>query len=795
MRHSYPKLAPLTLAFALALGTPALAAAQAGDAYANRSVSFSIAAQPLGQALNELARQAGLQLLFAPALVAGKNAPAVSGNLTPRDAAQRLLSGSGLQAVPEGGAIVVKPSSTDAQTLAPVTVSGYLQTATGPLDGYVATVSATATKTDTPLIETPQSISIVGAQEIEVIKAQDLNEALGYVAGVGRKSGQTRLSDELLVRGFEVSAYTGSMYRDGSKYSVNVYNGQQEPYGLERVELLKGASSVLYGASGPGGIVNTVTKRPTTETLRELNLEYGSFDRKQMSGDFGGALTDDGVWSYRATFLARDSKTATDYIDDDRRFLAGGLSWRPSARTSLTLLADYQKDETAENLGLPAKGTVYSTRYGRIPLSRYTGTPGYDSYEAERYAAGWLFEHAFNDTMTLRNNVRYYDFRSTFPETLTYNLGSDERTSTTRYALDRSDDSQAVVADSSLQFKLGEGMFKHTAIVGVDYTRMKHQTARDQRRAQPFDYFDPDYSFPVGGVYRTQGKSTDRNRRLGFYAQDQLKIADRLVVLLGGRYDEVVYNSHDNVGVSQSIDDEKSRAFTGRGGLVYLFDNGLAPFLSYSESFEPESGTDRTGGRFKPVTGEQYEAGLRYQPPGSDFMLSAALYQLKRKNVSVSDPVDPSYNIQVGEVRSRGFELEARGRIGRNTNVIAAYAYTDARTTKASPLAPDEEGMRVGQVPYHQFSLWTDYSFGDFGLAGLKVGAGLRFVDTTHFLYGTGKVPAYTLYDAMVSYSTGPWRFALNASNLTDKRYVAVCQSACFYGEPRRIIGSVSYRW
>ena len=795
MRHSYPTLAPFALAFAIAIGTPAQAAAQAADAYANRSVSFSIAAQPLGQALNELARQAGLQLLFAPALVAGKAAPPVSGNLTPREAANRLLTGSGLHAVPEGGAIVVKPARDDAQTLAPVTVSGFRQTATGPLDGYVATVSATATKTDTPLMETPQSISIVGAQEIEVIRAQDLNEALGYVAGVGRKAGQTRLSDEVLVRGFEVSAFTGGMYRDGSKYSVNVYNGQQEPYGLERVELLKGASSVLYGASGPGGIINTVTKRPTTETLRELNAEYGSFDRKQLSGDFGGALSDDGVWSYRATFLARDSKTATDYINDDRRFLAGGLTWRPSARTSLTLLADYQKDETAENLGLPAKGTVYSTRNGRIPLNRYTGIPGYDGYEAERYTAGWLFEHAFNDTVTLRNNVRYYDFRSTFPETLTYNLGADERTSTTRYALDRTDDSQAVVADTSLQFKLGEGMFKHTAVVGVDYTRMKHQTTRDQRRAQPFDYFDPDYSIPVGDVYRSQGRTTDRNRRLGFYAQDQLKIADRLVVLLGGRYDEVVYNSHNNIGATKQIDDEKSSAFTGRAGLVYLFDNGLAPFFSYSESFEPTSGTDRTGSRFEPVTGEQYEAGVRYQPPGSDFMLSAAVYQLKRKNLPMRDPVNSSYNIQVGEVRSHGFELEARGRVGRNTNVIAAYAYTDARTTKASPLAPEEEGMRVGQVPYHQFSLWTDYSFGDFGLAGLKVGAGLRFVDTTHFLYGTGKVPAYTLYDAMVSYSTGPWRFALNANNLTDKRYVAVCQSACFYGEPRRIIGSVSYRW
>lgn len=796
MRNPHIGLAPLALIVALATGAPAPASAQANIDFLTRSVHFQIASQPLGQALNELARQAGLQLLFSPALVAGKTAPAVSGALTPRQAADRLLSGSGLQATPEGNAIVVKPATGEGPvTLAPVTVTGMGQSATGPIDGVVATMSATATKTDTPIIETPQSISIVGAQEIETIKAQDLSDALGYVAGVSRKSGPNRINDQVILRGFEGSAYTGSMYRDGTKYTVNVYNGQQEPYGLERVEVLKGASSVLYGASGPGGIINTITKRPTTETLRELNLEGGSFDRKQLSGDFGGALTDDGAVSYRLTFLERDSKSFTDYVDDDRTFLSGGLTWRPNARTSFTLLADYQKDRTAEVLGLPSVGTVTDNVNGKIPINRFTGIPGYDKYEARRYTTGYLFEHAFNDTVTLRNNLRYYDFSSNLPETLTYNLAADQRTSTTRYALDRTDASQSVVSDTSLQFKLGQGMFKHTAIVGVDYTHAKHQTTRDQRRAAAFDYYTPDYSVPVGDIYRTQGTSTERYNRLGFYGQDQIKIADRLVVLLGGRYDTVTYNSHNSAGIAKPVDDEKSYAFTGRAGMVYLFDNGLAPFISYSESFEPQTGSDRTGARFEPVTGNQYEAGIRYQPDGSDTMISAAVYQLTRQNITVTDPTNTSYNIQVGEVRSRGFELEARSKIGRNANVIAAYSYTDARTTKASPLYPAQEDQRVGQVPLNQVSLWGDYSFGDFGLPGLKMGVGARYVGSTKFLYGVGKVPPVTLFDAMVSYSTGPWRIALNANNLADRRYVAVCQSACFYGEPRRIIGSVSYRW
>lgn len=787
-------LLPLWMAFAFA---PPSAQAQRAATELSQPVAqtFEIAAGPLPDTLAAFARQAGISLVYSAAQLEGLQSAGLNGRYGVVDGLGVLLSGSGYRAVQvQGGIRIEADPAASASMLAPVLVTGaQVDEATGPLNGYAATRSATATKTDTLILETPQSISIVGAEEIETTKAQTLVEALGYVAGVAIKVGPNRIADEMIVRGFEASAYNGSMYRDGTKYTVNVYNGQQELYGLERIELLKGASSVLYGATGPGGIINTVTKRPTTETLRELNVEYGSFDRKQVSGDFGGSLAKDGELSYRATFLQRDSKTSVDYIDDDRTFLAGGLTWRPSARTSLTLLADYQKDKTAENLGLPSKGTVYSTQYGRIPTNRYTGTPGYDKYKLERYTVGYLFEHAVNDKVTVRQNVRYYDFHGDLPLTLTYNLAADERTSTTRYAMDRTDASKAIVADTSMQFKLGEGVVKHTAIVGVDYSRMKHITTRDQRRAQQFDYFTPDYSVPVGEVYRTQGTTTDRSNRLGFYAQEQMKIADRLVILLGGRYDTVDLKGESTISSSRT--DETNSAFTGRAGLVYLFDNGVAPYFSYSESFEPLSGTDRTGARFEPVTGEQYEVGIRYQPENSDFMFSAAVYQLKRQNLTVSDPIDSSYDVQLGEVRSRGLELEARGRISRNTSVIAAYAYTDARTTKASPLYPEEEGVRTGQVPYHQFSLWGDYDFRDLGLPGLKAGVGMRYLSSTNFLYGVGEVPAYTLFDAMISYETGPWRFAVNANNIADKQYVAVCQSACFYGEGRRIIGSASYRW
>jgi iron complex outermembrane receptor protein len=283
---------------------------------------------------------------------------------------------------------------------------------------------------------------------------------------------------------------------------------------------------------------------------------------------------------------------------------------------------------------------------------------------------------------------------------------------------------------------------------------------------------------------------------LGVYFQDQMKISDKWVVLLGGRHDSVRYDESNFFTGEKSADNEKSSAFTGRAGLVYLADNGLAPFLSYSESFEPTSGRDRLGSRFKPTTGEQVEAGIRFQPKGSNTLISAAVYQLTRQNVLVADPQDPtlSSSIQAGEIRSRGFELEARTSISRHANVIAAYAYTDARTTRASALQPEQQDRRTYGVPRNQLSLWGDYSFGEFGLPGLKVGVGMRYVGSTRS-QNYNVVPSFTLLDAMVSYTTGPWRFALNATNLADKNYVGSCSTVCFYGEPRKVIGTATYRW
>jgi iron complex outermembrane receptor protein len=682
------------------------------------------------------------------------------------------------------------PSDTEA-TLPVVSVKAEQEAPTGPVQGYVASRSATGTKTDTPLVETPQSITVVGAEQIEILKAQNINDAIAYSVGAMRLPYSERIGDEILLRGFSIP----TTLRDGTRYQVNRFDGQQEVYGLERIEVLKGAASILYGSAEPGGIVNTVSKRPTTEALHELNVELGSFSRKQVSGDFAGALSEDGAWSYRLTGLKRDGDTFIDHITDNRTYIAPALKWQISPATSVTLLSEYQRDRSGYGGdGLPLAGTVLPNVNGRLPRSTFIGEPGYDRYNIKRYSFGYILEHAFNDKLKLRHSLRRYHMDQDWSAIGVSDFGADQRT-VQRTGQDRVEESSRVSSDTTLQYDWQAGGVSHKTLVGVDYADSDWDSGRYRRTAAALDLYAPVYGGALGPAVPRNGWRSDV-RQLGLYAQDQMKFADKWVLLLGGRHDRVRQTECSYfVPTNCYTDNQRTKASTGRAGLVYLADNGLAPFVSFSQSFAPVTGVDRLGNRFDPTRGEQFEAGVRYQPAGGAMMLSAATYQLTQTNVLSTDPANIQYQLQRGEVRSRGVELEAKGRVGRNAQIIAAYTYTDARTTKASALNPEQVGRRSESVPYNQLSLWGDYSFGDAGLPGLKIGLGARYVGETVSIWQQTPAPDFTLADLMVSYSTGPWRVALNVTNVADKTYIASCPSQCFFGEPRKAIATLTYRW
>ncbi len=678
-------------------------------------------------------------------------------------------------------------NTVDAQQSAAKTLEGVQVTAP------IARDSDSVTKTDTPIVEIPQSVSVITDEQMSLRGIQGIEEAVWYTAGAqGGGYGPDSRSDWLLVRGFTPARYMdGLALAEGSGTSIT----RIEPYGLERLEILKGPSSVVYGAMPPGGMINMVSKRPTEQPLHEVGVEVGSFDLHQGTFDFGGPLNDSGTLLYRLTGLARNSDTMVDHIKDDRYYLAPALTWKPGDTTSLTVLSHFQKSATASGGGfLPAEGTLLPNPNGKIPHDRFTGEPGQNDYDKKIASIGYEFHHDFASGLAFNQNLRYgkADVDNSGANLGAFGLLADQRT-LVRYLFPNENHTRTFGVDNNLQYVFDTDRVRHTVLAGVDYRRAKDDYASAfDFNAPPLDIFDPVYGSPVS-VPAYTSHTLQTQSQLGVYLQDQIKLG-RWGITLGGRQDHVKTNTADliNAGTTRQTDD----AFSGRVGVNYLFDNGLAPYVSWSHSFQPTVGTDFNGVAFKPTTGDQYEAGLKYQPIGGNGLLTASIYQITQQNSLTIDPNHALYQVQQGETRLRGVELEGRWNIGTNLSVYGDYTWSDSEVTRTNDLP--SLGKQIALLPKQQASLGADYTIVSGPLAGLGFGGGVRYVGE-HYgdIYNDWQTPAYTLFDAAVHYDVNGWRLQLNASNLFDKDYVSVCNSAvwCYYGYERTVTASARYRW
>lgn len=659
------------------------------------------------------------------------------------------------------------------------------------LQGYVATKNLSATKADTSITRTPQSVSVITADEMKARQTDTLADAFKYTPGfLAQPNGFSRAADDYTIRGFNVGSGTGGILKDGMKMQASVYDGGLEPYAFERIEMVKGAASVLYGQLSPGGLINAVTKRPSTIPWHELNVEYGSYDRKQISGDFSGPIDDEGKYSYRLTGLLRDSDTQTDYINDDKQYLAPAFTWRPNDNTSLTLLASYQKIKTKFATPLNYNMTTYSKTAGvKITRDQFVGEPDFDRFDTEMKSLGYLLTHQFSDSLKLSHALRYMDAEGDFDY---MNANAISGNTLMRYYSKRHEHSTGLTTDSNLTWTLDAGDWEHQILAGADYYHKMYDSSRYIGLGSSLDLTNIQYgNNPT--VTATDSGSRLTSDQFGIYLQDQMTWNKKWVLLLSGRNDwsESRTTKHSN----QAKTIQSDHKATGRIGAVYLADNGLAPYISYSQSFNPTPGTDRQGNSFRPTEGEQYEAGIRFQPPESKTIVSMALYQLTQQNALTTDPVDSSYNVQTGEIRSRGLELEMKSEITSNLNFITSYAYTDARVTKDNNLL--KKGSRVEGVPYNTASIWSDYRLASLGLPQVTVGAGARYIGTTKTspLVSNDKIPAYTLFDTKISYQpVNSLTLSLKVQNLTDEKYI-YCNTVCRYGDERSVIGGLSYLW
>lgn len=721
--------------------------------------------------------------------------PTRHGHPVPRHAAAlaiaTLCGAPGLHAQ-EGAA-----TATDATRALPtVTVSSdSLESATGPVRGFTARRGSSATKTDTPLIETPQAITVITRDRMEAQGAQTLRETTNYTAGVVSSYFDSRV-DSFKARGGDVTQYLDGMLR-----SYGTYNSTRpDPYTLERVELLRGPSSVLYGQGGIGGVLNLVSKRPQAETQREVQLQLGNYRRKQVGVDFTGPLDTDGQWLYRLLAIGRDSGTQVDHVPDDRLVVAPSLTWRPSADTSLTLQLLHQKDRSGSLIGFfPWQGTLLPSLYGRIATSTFTGEPGFDAYNTEQTSLGYLFSHRINDTWTVRQNLRAthsaVDYRTAYTS-FTANrrtgrparpvFNPDQRT-IERDLVTQFNTGDMFLIDNQAEARVRTGPVEHTVLVGTDYQRNKTSQANGRGSAGALDVYAPRYGNYLPPT-REDRLPDVRQRQLGFYLQDQLNYG-RWVGVLGLRHDDA--RTEPEGRPSAAMHD---KALTKRAGLVYLADGGWAPYLGYSESFQPLSGQNVRGEPFKPQRGKQWELGVKWQPEGQRTSFMAALYDLRETNRRTTDPTNPLNSVQIGEVHVKGLELEATGSIGRDWDWTLAYAYTDARVSRSNG---DDLGKRLQGVPRHAASAWLTRRFQIDGQSGFSVGAGIRYIGASWDGVDRLRTPSATLLDAMVAWDRGPWRVALNLSNLTDKVQITTClaRGDCFYGQRRTVTATATYRF
>lgn len=803
--------------FARTMVIAAACACAAATALAQSGHDIQISAGLLEHALADLQARSGLRIDYRADAVRGRRTGGYDGTLDGPAALAKLLRGTGLVYFMRGERVavvedIVRVQATGRDDLEEILVEGegaggragvgprgpVNATGYGPADGFVASRSLTATKTDTPLIETPQAISIVTADQIKAQGAQNLASALRYNASVtGEPFGPDPRGSFLQLRGFSVSDEI--FFRDGLRLSGSDFASfmRLEPYGAERLEILRGPSSVLYGQSAPAGILNYVSKRPTDVAFGEISASLGSFDRYQGEFDFGGPVPGtDGVWSYRLTGLARDGETQVHHFYDDRVFIAPAVTWKPNEDTTLTILGNYQKDHNGyATQFLPALGSLYRKNGRYISDRLLTGEPG-DHDDQEQAAIGYLLEHKVGDAVTLRQNVRY-DWLDN-EQVGAYGVGAYRRNPPGNDLRKRIADFgestfHSFAIDNQAQVKFDTAGVAHTFLAGVDYRYGRFEDKGGEARIAPIDVFDPVYG-ARRGPYELYQDTLITQKQTGLYAQDQIKLG-RWSLVLGGRFDSAATETSDYLRKpDRRRSAQQDDAFTGRAGLVYLFDSGLAPYVSYSESFFPTIGQNRTTGKaFEPETGRQYEAGVKFQPPDWNAMLTAAVFDLKKDNVLLTRGIS---SVQAGSVRSRGLELEGVASLKTGWNASVSYSYVDAEFLTTDDFS--RKGDTPATIPTQRFSAWSDYTLQTGALAGVGFGGGVRVVGRSWGDDGnTFRVPAYTLFDAMVSYTRDSWKFQVNGTNLADKRHVAGCFDAtqCFYGESRRVIAKATYSW
>ncbi len=703
------------------------------------------------------------------------------------------------------GALAVGTGAASAQEpvlqLDPIVVEG-AAASSDTSDRILLDRTTSATKTDTPVLETPQSVTTVTRRQIDEQNPQTVGEALAYTAGILSDRDTNTRYDSVFLRGFGAFGTSTNYvsYLDGLKLPRGQAFAQTsiDPFLLDHVDVLKGPSALLYGQVSPGGLVNQISRSPSDVPDNEIRIEGGTHGRIQGGLTSRGALTADGAWQYGFSMIGRSSGTRYEDVDEQRFGVAPALRWQPDADTTLTISGYYQRDPEGGYFNSLYPRSLAPAAY-RPDLDRdlNIGDPDFDSFEREQYGIGYSFEHRFSERVTVRSNLRYshvdIDFKS-----LQMSGPITAAGLIPRHALRSIEDVGGLSFDNQAEFNFDTGAVHHTILAGVDYQNSSSGWRYLMGAATPLDVANPRYGQPVGPLSAVIDNDQTL-RQMGVYVQDQLSFGGFRAVL-GVRRDWTEQDTTNRLAGTSS--DQSSEATSYRVGLLYLFDNGLAPYASYSTSFEPVIGVDAGGAPFEPTKAQQYEIGLKYQPSGLDALFTFSAFDIRQQNVLTPGAV-PGFSAQQGEVHSRGLEFEARGNLTANLELIAALTLLDTEISESSVAA--NIGKRPQAVPNHFGSIWASYRIDSGAFAGLTIGGGVRVVGSSYADdANTVETDGYALVDTALRYDFGAkipnlegLEATLNVTNLLDKDYYSSCSSNiyCQFGDGRQVLAGLRYRW
>ncbi|MFS8150598.1 TonB-dependent siderophore receptor [Vreelandella titanicae] len=757
------------------------AQAQTADGQAQQAASqqaYSIEPGSLGSVLSKFASHAGIVLSFPADLTDDLQSAGLNGRYSVEEGFAQLLQGSGLRVVKRGAAdyVMEKAGTAENMVLDTVAVVGSRISS----DGYLAYSTSAGSKTDTPLIELAQSISVVTEEQLRDRQPSSVEQAVAYTAGVRvEAAGMDPRFDLISVRGYP-TVYHGDFLdslRQPNSGWLSYYS--TVPYNLERIEIVKGPDSMRYGQLSPGGLVNRVSKRPSADVPQEVQLQVGSHDHLQGQFDVGGDMGSD--VQYRLVGVMRDAQTDIEQVDNDVSLLAPSLYWQISDRTDITFITQYQERQTSAS-PRPYQDGDNLTHF-------WSSDEDFDKLDQEQWALGYEFNHRWSDQLQLQQNVRYGQVDTTNQY---LSAGTLSGTTLSRSSVGLYEEMESLSTDTRLMATFDQGGVEHAVMLGADYAYLENDVIYAGGSAPSIDIDNPDYSQPVAQPSNVWTNDSGKAHRRGLYLQDQVKL-DNWRLTAGIRRDWARDETRNHLtGTASESRDEKN---TWRFGALYAFDSGLSPYFSYAQSFLPESGTDVSGNDFDPTEGEQFELGLKYQPAGSDAMLTAAIYQIDEANRKTTDLENPLFQVQTGEVRTRGLELEAVGNVTDDLRMTASYNYNRSEITADND---GNEGSDLANTPRHLASLWLDYRVP--ALERLRLSGGVRYIGSEYIdNANSNKNAAYSLFDMAAHYdfagSLQGIRASLNATNVTDEEHISCEGIYCYRGAGRSLIGSIAYQW